>query len=402
MRFRPLFKAVLCVVQKRKMHDNMDIQRLYKRVTDMRNNTFIRKLSFLLFLPLGILLAHGASLYPEAVEKLYASGLYRGIGPLLSSVTGFIPFSVAELLIVFIPLLLVIYLSVTLYRFFRRPKGKSAPILNFLANLLAAASLAYFLFVVLWGLNYCRLPFSKLAGLDAAPASLDELEAVSISLIHRANGLRSQVHEGGDGVMAIAESPRAIFSRADKGYKAAALILPQLGGRYGAPKGVLLSIGMTYAGIGGIYFPYTGEANVNIMVPDAMLPSTACHEMAHQRGFAREDEANYISYWTCNLHPDKDFQYSGTLLALIHATNALHDYAPERYEKIRDLYSEAVLRDLQAVNEFWRRYEGPVERTSNRLNNAYLKANRQKDGVQSYGRMVDLLIGEYRKNHKSE
>ena len=30
------------------------------------------------------------------------------------------------------------------------------------------------------------------------------------------------------------------------------------------------------------------------------------------------------------------------------------------------------------------------------VNNAYLKANRQYDGVKSYGRVVDLLLAEWR------
>jgi len=64
---------------------------------------------------------------------------------------------------------------------------------------------------------------------------------------------------------------------------------------------------MSYLGIGGVYFPFTGEANVNISMPHTSIPFTACHEMAHQIGFAREDEANFIAYIACKNHPSPDF-----------------------------------------------------------------------------------------------
>ncbi len=368
----------------------------------MNNITVIKKLPFLLLIPLGVLLVHFASVNPESVEKLYSEGIYRHMGSLLSTFTGFFPFSVAEALVILTPVLILFYLSRSIYTALTHPGGSALQILNSFTNVLIAVSVGYFLFVILWGLNYYRLPYPKITDLDVRPASLEELEAVCISAIEKANLLRSRVNEDRSGVMEVKEAGRQLFLRAKKGYQAAARIVPQLEGRYGTPKGVMLSIGLTYSGIAGIYFPFTGEANVNTMVPDCLLPSTACHEMAHQRGFAREDEANYIAYWTCSLHPDPDFQYSGTLLAMIHATKALRDNDPDRYARISKLYSQGVLRDLKAHNAFWQRYEGPVERTSNKINNAYLKANKQKDGVQSYGRMVDLLIAEYRKAHRSK
>jgi hypothetical protein len=120
--------------------------------------------------------------------------------------------------------------------------------------------------------------------------------------------------------------------------------------------------------------------------------------MAHQRGFAREDEANYLAYLTCMLHPNPDFQYSGTLLALINAVNALYRYAPEQALLLQEEYSEAVRRDLLHRKLFWQQYEGPLEEISREINDSYLKANRQEDGVHSYGRMVDLLLAAYRRS----
>ncbi len=122
--------------------------------------------------------------------------------------------------------------------------------------------------------------------------------------------------------------------------------------------------------------------------------------MAHQRGFAREDEANYIAYLTSTYHPHKDFQYSGTLLALIHSMNAMYRYDKEKHSKLKSEYGAGLTRDLINMNNYWKKFEGSIERASTKMNDMYLKSNMQQDGVHSYGRMVDLLLAEQRSKVK--
>ena len=152
---------------------------------------------------------------------------------------------------------------------------------------------------------------------------------------------------------------------------------------------------MLFTGITGVYFPFTGEANVNIAIPDLLLPATTLHEMAHQRGIAPEDEANFLAFAVGRLHPDIDFQYSSTVLALIHAMNALNAQDAELATTLRSQYSEAVNRDLAAYRQFWKTYEGKTNEVADRVNDTYLKSNRQEEGIRSYGKMVDLLLGYY-------
>lgn len=121
---------------------------------------------------------------------------------------------------------------------------------------------------------------------------------------------------------------------------------------------------MSYTGITDIYIPYTGEANINVNGTDMMLPSTVLHEMAHQRGFAIEDEANYIAYLSCTMYPDVDFQYSGVMLALIHSMNALASKDMDEYIKLTKIYSEGVRRDIRYYSNIWKQYEGKLEEAS--------------------------------------
>lgn len=362
-----------------------------------------KKLIFILLIPLGIILTSLAKYNPETVEKIYSTGLYRIIAYALSNITGVIPYSLAEFLLYAVFILIIFRVISNIVKIKNSNNHRLRIIVSFIQNTLIIISILYFCFILIWGLNYYRLSFSKIAKLNTEPASVTELESLCTDLIKRANILKdasikySYKNSTNKNIYDL-----DVFSRAYKGYERASTMYPVLTGNYGKPKKVLSSTAMSYLGISGIYFPYTAEANVNTNIPDVMLPNTAAHEMAHQRGFSREDEANFIAYITCTMHPDIDFQYSGTLLALIHSSNALYRNDKERYEKIKELYSEDVVKDLVEINEFWKQYEGPIEKASSKVNNAYLKANNQKDGIKSYGRMVDLLIAEYKKKIRSK
>jgi hypothetical protein len=356
-----------------------------------------KRLLFLLLIPVGAFLFYITAFSPALVEKFFSNGVYRWISQPLSLLTGLLPVSLMELGLLFLVVSILCLLLYTIFRVIRIKKGKLAALGNLLMLLLAAGSIIYFALILLWSLNYNRLPFADIASLEVRPSTVEELTQVCSSIIDRTNSLRSSINENGNGIMYIPGGYRNAFQRAYKGYEKASAKYPELGGQYGNPKGILFSHAMSYTGISGIFCPFTGEANVDVAMPDLMIPSTAMHEMAHQRGFAREDEANYIAWLTCRLHPDPDFQYSGSVLALIYSMNALYENDPDKYTELRKKYSEGLVRDLRDHSEFWQRYEGPVEKVADSVNNAYLKANRQKDGVRSYGRMVDLLIAEYRK-----
>jgi hypothetical protein len=90
-----------------------------------------------------------------------------------------------------------------------------------------------------------------------------------------------------------------------------------------------------------------------------------------------------------------DFSYSGTMLALVYAMNSLYYEDYDAYLNLYDRYSPEVRNDLKYSSNYWKNYETKVAEISDRVNDSYLKANNQDDGVKSYGRMVDLLLAYY-------
>ena len=147
----------------------------------------------------------------------------------------------------------------------------------------------------------------------------------------------------------------------------------------------------------GYLFPYTGEANLNIEMPDCFIPVTAAHEISHQRGVASEQEANFVAVLACVGSEDEDFRYSGWLFGFTYLSNALYKADYDEWYRIRSSICDAANRDLAADSAYWQQFEdtGTAEK-SDQLYDSYLKHNGQELGRKSYGAVVDLLIAYYK------
>ncbi len=364
----------------------------------MKKINFKNRYLILLILPFSIILTFAASNIPFITEIIYSSGFYKVISQILSNITGILPFSLGEFLLIFAVVYFIFWLFKTLISIVRNSSKRILIIKHAFFKIFTVISIIYFCFVIMWGLNYHRLPLSEIIGLKTEDNLIEDLIEVCKDLVEKNNSLRKLIQEDKNGVMYLPNGHKDVFKRAHLGYSEASKLYPTLKGSYGRPKGIVFSEIMSHLGISGIYSPFTLEANINVSIPQVLIPFTTCHEIAHQYGFAREDEANFIAYVTCNMHPDKDFQYSGNLLAMTYSMNSLYEYNTDKYREIYNMLDFDVKRDLADISAYWRRYEGPIERASSRVNDTYLKANQQEDGIKSYGRMVDLLIAEYKQN----
>jgi len=338
-----------------------------------------------------------STLLPNYIENFYSSFFYKIIATILSALTGFFPFSLAELIIVCFSTFALWYISKMILDLYRYKNKRVETSKNFALNILALTGVIYFSFQLLWGFNYQRLPLDKIFELNIRNSSPTEVADLCKTLINNSNTLRENLKENKNGIMELPYTKQYMLKTAYLGYNNASLKYPKLKGDYGIPKSILLSIPMCYTGITGFYFPFTNEANINMAEPDSFLPFTTAHEMAHQRGFAKEDEANYIAYIACINHPDVNFQYSGTLAALSYSFSALRKIDARKFKQLILTCSTSVLNDLNYNQRFWKGYSGPIESLGDKINDTYLKAQNQESGTQSYGAMVDLLLAEHRK-----
>ena len=381
----------------------------------MMKELILRKRNILLFLiPLGIILNEWAKHSAFIAEEVFAKRIYKVISQGIGFLTGWIPFSLAEVIVAIGPLLILALLIRQIIRAIRVKKTISENsqnsvgqlrfqlIMTAVQNILCLVSIIFFVYILLCGINYHRYSVQYYLGLSVENSSVEELEGLLIELAEKANSLRSNLTtENEEGVYVLPMTKKELGKEAKKAYENLAKQYEIFEGHYPVPKHVFFSKLMSYTQITGVFTCWTMEANVNIDISPYSIGSTMCHELAHLHGFMREDEANYISYIACLASDSLDLQYSGTMLALIHTGNALYRKDVDRYAEIyRNHYSEAVIRDLIANNKYWDKFEKTkVAQTAEKVNDTYLKANNQTDGTQSYGRMVDLLLAEYRQRH---
>lgn len=355
-------------------------------------------------IPISLLFIYLAKHSPFFAEIIYAKHIYRWLSQIISTITGILPFSLAEMMIIAIPVLFLVLLIRFIIIFVAEKEKRRDTVLRALLNTLCTGSVVLSLFTVLAGINYYRYPFSSYSELIIQASSLEELYMLTDDLVQEANELRQQIAQTDEeGVFDLSISYYQLAKEADLAFELLAEEYPILGGYYGAPKPVLLSELMSRTEITGIFIPFTMEANVNVHVPDYTIPATMLHELAHLRGFMREDEANFLSYLAGMKSDNVEIRYSCTMLALTIAGNALYSQDYDLYAQIRKQYSEDVLKDIRANSSYWQQYEDTVVSTiSNKVNDTYLKANAQTDGVKSYGRMLDLLLAKYRKEQAEQ
>jgi hypothetical protein len=155
---------------------------------------------------------------------------------------------------------------------------------------------------------------------------------------------------------------------------------------------------MSYLHITGVYSFYTGEANLNVYFPDYTLPFTAAHELAHQRGIARENEANFIAFLVCAESDDPYVRYSGYMNLLEYVINALYRTDEQQYMEFMRSLPDEIKGEMRAYSAFFSEFRDSVAADiSDVVNDTYLKLNGSEAGVASYGLVVELAVAYYQK-----
>ncbi len=324
--------------------------------------------------------------------------VFSGIG---SRVWGALPFSVGEIF-VYIVIIGAIAGIVCHIIYIKRRKGKrlKAFLRGFSFFWLFGGIIALLLtFNCLVGYN--RTPFSQYSGFTLGKYTEEELKGLTLDLIEKAN-LAAQEVELDDEGRAI--KPEDFSGLAVKAMEGLAEDYSVLKTYYPQPKGVIASPAMSSINLAGIYFPITVEANYNTAMPVSSQGFTACHELSHLSGFIREDEANFLAFAACRKSESPYFRYSGYLGALTYALNACYSAMDkEGYYSLCEKISPVILAEYSYRNEYWEQYRKKVTyKVSSAVNDTYLKANNQVDGTKSYGRMVDLMLAEWKKENNLE
>ncbi len=318
--------------------------------------------------------------------------VFSGIG---ARMWGIFPFSAGEIFVILVILGAIAGLVCLILYVKHRKGSRFRAFLNGFSWGVAGASAIFFLVTVNCLLGYSRTPFSVYSGLTLGEYTSDELKGLTLYLVEKANAAVKEAELDKDGRPV---KPENFGDLACECMEKAAEKYPVLENYYPRPKAVLASEVMSSFNLAGIFFPVTVEANYNQSMPVSSQGFTACHELSHLSGFMREDEANYIAFIACRESDSPYFRYSGYLDALTYALNAYRTAASdEEYYSVTAMIDPVILSEYNYRNEYWAPFRKKVTyKVSSTVNDAYLKANNQTDGAKSYGRVVDLMLAEWK------
>ena len=350
-------------------------------------NTVKRKYIFPLFLVFQIIFLKIIVFFPEAVERFYSNGMYIWISKISRISLGKIPFSVGDVFYGIVILYTVIFIWKT------RKNWKSHWKDNFL-KMTSFISIAYFLFHILWGLNYYRQPLFEKMNIKRDYTN-EDLFAFTEKLIAKTNEVHYTITKNKKLKVTNPYSQNAIFKMSQNGYDN--LSQQYLFFQYQTPsiKKSLISLPLTYMGFGGYLNPFTNEAQVNDKLPMYGFPNVVCHEMAHQIGFGSESECNFIGFLASIKNEDLYFQYSASSNALRYCMANIGMKDEAKFKLLKAKINPGIIENYKESDLFWEQYDTIIDKGFHAFYDQFLKFNQQKDGMESYSKFIDLLVNYY-------
>ncbi len=372
----------------------------------MKKETVIAKKDFVV-LAILFLLAIGIgtySLFPLQIENGYATGVYPLLAAFLRRMLRNIPFSLGDILYGLLIIWLIIN-AIKLFWLIKARKFNRNRLFVFLYRLTRNLLIAYIFFKGFWGLNYNRLGISWQLDLVKTDYSKEEVTSLTHQLIDKVNENRRLISDTNLPVRPL----DSLFEEAYRNYQLATNIYPFIKYDYPAVKPTLFNFLGDYLGFMGYYNPFTGEAQVRTDIPRVLIPFIACHEIAHQIGYASESEANFVGYLVASASADPYFRYSvyNDLFSYAQSEEILL-YSKEKdfpaFEKMiqynREHLDTLVRKDRKEIREFFQKRKNRISPAISGLYDQYLKLNKQSAGVNSYNEVIGWLIAYQKKYGK--
>lgn len=311
---------------------------------------------------------------------------------IFAKITGILPFSIAEALIILLPV--IIFIIVWYIWRYRCKTWKTTGIA--MLNVLAILAFIITSFTLNFAVGYKCSSLDKKLELDKKKVSATELYESTRYLMEKANEEIKFIEFGDDGFSKMPYGLNELNDKLVSAYDKFCEEYSFVRNFDSNIKPVMLSEPMSYTHITGVYTFFTGEANINAVFPDYTIPFTAAHELAHQRGIAREDEANMIAFLVCSMSDDPYIKYSAYVNMYEYMISALRKADADLYKTARAQLSEKIYNEQVAYSRFFKKYQKSVAATvSDKVNDTYLKTQGTV-GSASYGMVVDLSVAYFK------
>lgn len=345
------------------------------------------------FLILSAIIIKWASLYSGFIEKYYSNGIYPIISRVQRILFGWIPFSVGDLFYGFL-WLIIIYKTGQLIQIIRKRRMNRQYLVSGLQQMIFFFLFVYVLFYLLWGLNYNRKGIGGHLGLKITRYSTAESDSLVRMLAERTNQCAKEFLASEKKSL---NRKRNLFAETREAYDSAAKHYPFLKYETKSLKPSLFSYLGNYLGFQGYYNPFSGEGQVNTTIPQVLEPFVSCHEVGHQIGYAKENEANFAGFLAAKSSPSPYFRYSVYFDMFNYAVRDLWKRDSLAAKKYLGQLDTLVRKDRQELRDFFLRHRNPLEKVVAWGYGEYLKANNQPAGKDAYDEVVGWLIAYYKR-----
>lgn len=355
-------------------------------------NRLMKSRSWAVLIILTILIKW-ASLYPGWVERNYSQGIYPVISKAQRILFGWIPFSIGDLFYGF----LILVILFRTFRFFKLLFQRKLSRKYFVAALQQFIFFFLFIYVffnLLWGLNYNRVGIAQQLNLEVKPYSLADLDTLATALRDKANRYAEYASEQQRDSF---DKKRTLFKNASETFKDAANQYSFLSYSVRSIKPSLFSYAGNYLGFQGYYNPFSGEGQVNTTIPRFLEPFVTTHEIAHQLGYGKENEANFVGFLVCKTSSLPVFRYSLYYDMYQYAFIEMYRRDSVKARGLQETLHPQVIKDQQEMISFYKKYKNPVEPLIMWGYGQFLKANNQPAGKRTYNEVVAWLIAYYKK-----
>ncbi|HXR83991.1 MAG TPA: DUF3810 domain-containing protein [Hanamia sp.] len=329
------------------------------------------------------------------VEAIYSSHLYFYFSKILRFLFGWIPFSFGDILYLLGGCWIIWKLIKNIRLLLKKQISKKSAFKKCLKLFLIFAFI-YIVFNIFWGINYDRKGIAYQLNLDHLQYDTSDLKMLQKILLEKVNASKAVVMKNQEAY----PSKKDLITGAVNAYQKAEQEHPFLDYKIVSVKSSLYGIPGDYLGFTGYYNPFTGEAQINTTVPDFLQPYIATHEMAHQLGYAKENEANFVGYLAAVSSSDTLFHYSAYFDLFLYANREVYYFdSVASIEAVQQL-SLPVKKDIIELKKFDLAHRSFIEPAITWMYGNYLKLNNQPKGIRSYNAVVGMLIAYYKKYGK--
>lgn len=256
-----------------------------------------------------------------------------------------------------------------------------------------SAAIVYIVFNIFWGINYDRQSIAERLHLKIEKYTAEDLRKINDLLIRKINATKSKLLLNNKPYPTRSQ----MFAMTANAYRNISEKYPILGYYPSSLKSSMWGWVGNYTVFLGYYNPFTGEAQVNTTVPAFTQPFTTCHEVAHQLGYAKEMEANFVGYLAAAASSDSLFQYSAYTELFTYANRTLYFADSSSALQYRKLLLPEVKADFAERKKFNAAHTSFLQPIVSVIYGKFLQANRQPMGILSYDEVTGFIISYYKK-----